>query len=181
MESEPIEAFDKLLTRLDNLITFAERKNAELIVFNTTVLTVIYANHLTGLTGYKLIMLANMISFLIALFSFKPLGNIDDFEFKWEFNIFKHLRYSSLDKGRLNLLYYVNIAKFKNFKRYEEFLLRRYKFEVNDKNSLLIEDYVHEIFENARIANRKYKLFKIAMYINLFMIFVLVFMLFANE
>lgn len=181
MKDKDIELLNDLLERLDRLIDYAERKNAAIIVFNTAVLTVINVKQLTNSTSYKLIMAANIISFSVALFSFKPLGNLDKFKLKWNLNIFNHQRYSILDERCLNLLYYADIAKFSKFGQYEIYFLRRYKIKVKDEEAFLIKDYAHEIYEDARIANRKYKLFKIAMYINLFMIFVLVFMLFANE
>lgn len=176
MESEPIEALNKLLTRLDNLITFAEAKNAALLVFNTAILKGIDIDKINNSIGYKLIAIANMVSFFIALYSFKPLGN-----FKLEtflmFNIFKHQTQKNLDAYRLNLLYYEDIAKCRDFKQYEKFIAQRYKIDFKINEAFVIRDYAHEIFEDARIAARKYRLFKFAMRINLFMILMLAFIL----
>lgn len=171
-EDNKMENFDKLLMRLDRLITFAEAKNAALLVFNTTVLTLMVK--LIGIDAiddslyYKFIIAVNTISFAIALFSFKPLGGPKTISL---------LRNHSFDERGLNLLYYADIAKCSDFEQYKELLLQKYEIKVRDGEDSIIDDYTHEIFEDARIAARKYKLFNIAMYINLLMILLLAFIL----
>lgn len=165
---------ERLLMILNNVnywLSFAEAKNAGLIIFNITlsiaVIGFILCNTLPVVfcIYFILLIIFNAMSIFFSMFSILPntlkssiIGNND---------VDLH------DFNNMNLIFYKDISKFKSHIHYIKTLYLYYEnkdIQLNVINKIEL-DYAEEIFCNSKIVLRKYKLFNISLYCTLSSIF----------
>lgn len=146
--------------QVDKWLSFAEAKNAGLIAFNIALISIIVEKIINsdaiknGIICDKAICLVAMIllvaSMLLNLYSFLP-----DLT-----SSLKKKQNSSIKE--LNLLFFSDIAQLNSKSDFLEMTDRKYfnKDDIDNKFSELEEDLASEILINSKITNRKYKLFR---------------------
>lgn len=160
------EHFEKQLERVNIWLSFAEAKNAALIAFNVAMPS-IFVNVCSIYPVYCTVLLVMFIlSAMICLFSFVP-------------NLQNHPESLVTNKTPVNLLFFSDIAAFRDVNSYINQVRERYYPSVSSEsiNGILL-DLASEILINSRIATRKYKLFKKGLFLDFFaLIFAIIFLI----
>lgn len=159
------------LERVDKWLTFAEAKNAAIIALNAAIvskiLDIIFSDNMPiVLITYNILIYIPIIlllfSLAIALYSFKP-------------NLSKDVSNSNTQ----NLIFYRSIALFKSTEEYIKCIDLNYGRKESEANKC-VQDLAEEIIINSRIAVNKYKMFNIALKLDLWaLLFVLIVVLLA--
>lgn len=155
-DDKRIAFYEKSLDRVNYWLQFAETKHAALIAFVIAVLAVIHSSDSIMSAEYKITLsVGYAISLGISLFSFLPV-----YKLNIHINVGEYLE-------KDNVLFWGDICKY---------ALNDYMIKVNsdiftgENNNFTKEEELlsEEIIINARIANRKYKLFKYSLFVALF-------------
>ena len=138
------EHFEKQLQQTNYWLSFAEAKNAAIIVFNVTLIGLLFdslnEDHITCLISTILF----VISCLISLYSFLPnMNRIDE------------------ESCERNLIFYGDIAKIGKTEEYIKLTIKEYFPDVeNIALSKLAKDAASEVHINSQITVNKMNLFK---------------------
>lgn len=169
MNDERVLFLEKQLERVNYWLSFAEAKNAGLIVVNTTALS-----FLTGLFQYastvcSVAMIGLLASSFICVISFWPNMSSNSSSICQEPKDKESGQQVSIPKNQ-NLLFYRDISEIKTVKEYFTCLDNKKYFSCNsneqgDVNGVL-NDYADEILINSRITVRKNECFKKAILID---------------
>lgn len=168
------EAYAKLLesnlTRVIDLVKFAEAKNAALLAFAsawTVAIANLMAREESAPVAFAQVMPVSaslfLISALIALYSILPRADLSKF-FRGEKRVSRDL----------NLLFYGDISKVEIDAYPERAKERYFPPEKHSATSEYLSDLSCQIHVNSTIANRKYVLFKVGAWITVISMAVLV-------
>lgn len=167
------EYLEKQLERVDKWLSFAEAKNAALIAFNVAILQAVNFGQLHKIVG-TIYILGILLSTGAALLSFMPFAKFPNGVLeKIERFIKKRSRKKKIEH-KANLIFWGDIACFPDAKAYLNDVKEKYFDQT--ATSDISNDFAVEIWENSGIASRKYKWFKIALYIDLSLVVMLGFL-----
>lgn len=143
------EHFEKQLQQTNYWLSFAEAKNAAIIVFNVTLIGLLFdslnENHIMFLISSILF----VVSCLISLYSFLPNMNS------------KAKNTINEENCERNLIFYGDIAKIGKTEEYIKLTIKEYFPEVEDiVLSKLAKDAASEVHINSQITVNKMNLFK---------------------
>ncbi len=141
------EHFEKQLQQTNYWLSFAEAKNAAIIVFNVTLIGLLFdsLNHIMFLISSILF----VVSCLISLYSFLPNMNS------------KAKNTIDEENCERNLIFYGDIAKIGKTEEYIKLTIKEYFPEVEDiALSKLAKDAASEVHINSQITVNKMNLFK---------------------
>lgn len=143
------EHFEKQLQQTNYWLSFAEAKNAAIIVFNVTLIGLLFdslnENHIMFLISSILF----VVSCLISLYSFLPNMNS------------KAKNTIDEENCERNLIFYGDIAKIGKTEEYIKLTIKEYFPEVEDiALSKLAKDAASEVHINIQITVNKMNLFK---------------------
>lgn len=165
--------FKEQLDRTNQWLSFAEAKNAALIVLDTAIIGFIVKLFLDAILKtydysislnfsikpvhvFSLLLIIFLFSLLISIASFLP--NLSSEKTKTK---------SDNMVETYNLLFFGDLAKFNSTDDYIRYVCRKYSFSDNYIEHPLIIDYANEILINSKIAVRKYQLFRKAVYFSI--------------
>lgn len=155
-KEDRVEFYEKSLDRVNYWLQFAETKHAALIAFLIAILAVVYSgNSFTNIWYRTILTVGYAISLTISMFSFTPI-------YKFDINI-KAGEYLEKD----NIIFWGDISKYSltdYIKKVNNDIFTMDNENCSKEEKLLSE----EIIINSRITNRKYILFKYALYIAIF-------------
>lgn len=162
--SERVNLLQQIFDNVNHWLHFVEAKNAALIAFDIAFIGAIIDSSLLQncLWVGTVLIIGLSVSGLVALYSFKPIN--------------KALKKCTIKDIESNLLHYAYIASLE-WNEYIQSLYVKYWDEICDDMSsipALEKDYCKEIIENARIAMRKQKLFKISFSVVILMLLLFV-------
>lgn len=143
------EHFEKQLQQTNYWLSFAEAKNAAIIVFNVTLIGLLFdslnENHIMFLISSILF----VVSCLISLYSFLPNMNS------------KAKNTIDEENCERNLIFYGDIAKIGKTEEYVKLTIKEYFPDVEDiALSKLAKDAASEVHINSQITVNKMNLFK---------------------
>lgn len=143
------EHFEKQLQQTNYWLSFAEAKNAAIIVFNVTLIGLLFdslnVNHIMFLISSILF----VVSCLISLYSFLPNMNS------------KAKNTIDEENCERNLIFYGDIAKIGKTEEYIKLTIKEYFPEIEDiALSKLAKDAASEVHINSQITVNKMNLFK---------------------
>lgn len=143
------EHFEKQLQQTNYWLSFAEAKNAAIIVFNVTLIGLLFdslnENHIMFLISSILF----VVSCLISLYSFLPNMNS------------KAKNTIDEENCERNLIFYGDIAKIGKTEEYIKLTIKEYFPEIEDiALSKLAKDAASEVHINSQITVNKMNLFK---------------------
>lgn len=161
----------EILSNVNNWLIFAEAKNAAIITFDLAVIASIAGIDFfrNNIFIFHISIIGIFFSLVIALYSFKPEGNIKKNDYDPQ---------SELD----NLIYYADIVKY-NEAGYIKALSKKYlqkDIHINQVQEVEL-DYSKEIVYNSKIAYKKYKLFKYSLNIILITIILSIIIIVYNS
>ena len=172
--------FEKQLNTTNYWLSFAEAKNAALIVFNMTLIGMLVSTD-DLIMIYKLIFsIPFVISIIISLCSFWPnIFEILKRKDACKVNVNNHFKGKDNCKTNKNLLFYGNVAKIDDAKEYIELVRTRYYSQVlmEDVETKINIDFANEIITNSKIAVKKYNMFKASLGIDIIMLIVAIVLL----
>ena len=150
------EYFKNQLDSTNMWLSFAEAKNAALLAFNIALLALYYNLYSINKLFTIALMIISIISSVISLMSFRP--NLNNLEEK-----------KGYISNNINLLFYGDIANINNSNEYISLVHKIYfpNNQIEDLSSNINSDYAKEIIMNSKIAQRKYKLFKQALMLDI--------------
>lgn len=157
------EHFEKQLQQTNYWLSFAEAKNAAIIVFNVTLIGLLFdslnENHIMFLISSILF----VVSCLISLYSFLPNMNS------------KAKNTIDEENCERNLIFYGDIAKIGKTEEYIKLTIKEYFPEIEDiALSKLAKDAASEVHINSQITVNKMNLFKRAAKFNGFGLIIMV-------
>lgn len=143
------EHFEKQLQQTNYWLSFAEAKNAAIIVFNVTLIGLLFdslnENHIMFLISSILF----VVSCLISLYSFLPNMNS------------KAKNTIDEENCERNLIFYGDIAKIGKTEEYIKLTIKEYFPEIEDiALSKLAKDAASEVHINSQVTVNKMNLFK---------------------
>lgn len=152
-KKERIDFYEKSLERVNVWLQFAEAKHGAIIAFAVAVLAVIYEEKIELYHSFKVLLsVGYVISISISLISFLPIFRVDT-----QTNQGRHLEQD-------NMCYWKDICKYST-----ESYVKRVNREIFEKPNRVprkVEKLLaDEIIANARIANKKYILFRYSIFI----------------
>lgn len=158
--------FNQIIDRVSEWLKFAEGKHAILIGFNGAAIFAIISILLNDVeipipVFYYLLYVCSMLLFsmITSLISFVPMLVKPE----------NNNKYFNLDISKRNLLYFGDLASLEYDQLIERFAAIT---KFNKKNiTYLHKYYAEQIINNSRIALRKYKLFSISIWFDLFGVF----------
>lgn len=167
-KKERISFYEKSLDRVNAWLQFAEAKHAAAIAFSIAALAVIYEERIELYLSFKILLTVGyVISISISLASFLPIIQIDT---------------ESEQGGHLeedNMFYWKDVCKYS-----VDSFMERVNREIFDKpgrSPKKVEKLLaKEIIANARIANRKYMLFRYSIFTLVFVTVLLPIFLFIT-
>lgn len=151
------DLLEKIFSNVNYWLAFAEAKHAMNIAGVIAILSfVVDLNKCNKL--YILICVFLLISALLSFLSFFP-------------TISKKFKWKVKNNCGSNLLFYEDIKKY----TVDDYLNSiNESIDFNDKETKIDIDYTKEIIENSKIASKKYKLFKYAIFFDILSCFLLV-------
>lgn len=141
LEDSKIEFYEKQLERVNYWLSFAEAKNAALIVLNFAALTFLATLFQYAPVICSISMIFFLASSFICIYSFYPneSSNTED-----------------------NLLFFGDVSKHNEAQEYVKLVSEKYFSGTDDNRNIdkLLMDYSDEILINSKITRKKYKAFR---------------------
>ncbi len=162
------ESLEKIFNNVNVWLHFAEAKNAAILAFNIAAISAInefnFAKEIQFIS--YILQIAVFISTIIALASFSP--------------VLKYIELRKMKKERnINLLLFSDIACFSDSNEYLKKIYKEYWNEQGDLASQIEKDFCFEIYENSKIAVKKYQFFRVSLWIDIGTCIVIIMLLIA--
>jgi len=151
------ESIHKNFVNLQDIIKFAETKNAAVLASSGAVITLVFDKicfnnfvQIIFASGYILV----VIALITAFWSFIPITHPDKLKAKIR---------SLSNNAYKNLFLYSDIASFDTFERFESEI--KEKYYKSQEISILEKDVLNQIYTNAFIVCRKLYFFRLALFV----------------
>lgn len=156
------EFLEKQLERTNYWLSFSEAKNAALVALNIAIIAVFMQVDVLGIVWQVSLCILFLVSTSLCLISFSP-------------NMRNKADNRSIDAiENCNLIFYGDIAKISDSDIYISCVKARYDFSLVENEKKLYKDLAEEIVINSQIAVGKYRMFKMAIKVDLIAIVALV-------
>lgn len=160
------ESIYKNFINLQDIIRFAEAKNAAMLALSGTVITLVFDKiyfknffQIVFVFGYVLV----FIALIIALWSFIPFTHPNKIKAKFR---------NKQSNNSKNLFLFSDIASFDAYEKFEIEIKEKYYGSI--EMSAIEKDVLLQIYTNAHITYRKLNFFKASLFSFLFGIFLIV-------
>ena len=156
--NEIVESLDKQLDRVNVWLAFSEAKNVAIIALNAAIIAALIDLNIVPEWLSISIIIAVIFSTIASLISFIP-GNL------------KETGKKTTQEKVNNMLYWYDIALIGDHCEYLQRFIERYFTDYAGKDinaHAMCLDLAEEIMENSKITNKKCRLFKVAILIDIF-------------